>query len=371
MISWIQRTFQHHFRLIFAILLVGMVIPFIFTIGSTPGIGRAERKTASRVFFGHNLLSQEDYRTLILDTRISADLQYGQSVTQEQIQYYMYQRVAAQYLADQLHLPQPTAAEITDFIKRLHIFAGADGQFDVSRYDAFRNSLKSGSATSEADIARVIRDDARMGKLQRLMAGPGYVMPADVKELLVKADTTWTVSTATVDYSGFAPDISVSDIEMSKFFSDNIFRYTIAPRVSADCVQFPASMFMAGIAPTDAEVREYYDANPSLFPKPASAKAPAVKTDPAADFAAAQPQVRQALILELAKRGAVKAASDLAYSLYEGKVSRPALDAFLASHKLKLDSLAPFTRESGPVELGGSREVAEAAFALNTDRFYS
>ena len=57
MISWIQRTFQHHFRLIFAILLVGMVIPFIFTIGSTPGIGRADRSAAGRDFFGHNLLS--------------------------------------------------------------------------------------------------------------------------------------------------------------------------------------------------------------------------------------------------------------------------------------------------------------------------
>ena len=173
MISWIQRTFQHHFRLIFAVLLVGMVIPFIFTIGSTPGIGRAENRTAKREFFGHNLMSQSDYRILTEDARISADLQYGQSVTAEQIQYYMYQRVAAAYLADQLHLPQPSATEITDFIKRLRIFAGADGQFDVTRYDAFRSSLKGGSTITEADIARVIRDDVRMNRLQRLLAGPG------------------------------------------------------------------------------------------------------------------------------------------------------------------------------------------------------
>src|SRR5471032_913500 len=107
MISWIQRTFQHHFRLIFAILLIGMVIPFIFTIGSTPGIGRAEHKTATRDFFGHNLLAQGESQVLIMDTRISADLQYGQSVSPDQLQYYMYQRVAAQYLADRMHLPQP------------------------------------------------------------------------------------------------------------------------------------------------------------------------------------------------------------------------------------------------------------------------
>ena len=371
MISWIQRTFQHHFRLIFAILLIGMVIPFIFTIGSTPGIGRADRKTAKRDFFGHNLLSQAEDRALTEDARISADLQYGQSVTAEQIQYYVYQRVAAQYLADQLHVPQPSATEITDFIKHLRIFAGPDGQFDVTRYDTFRNSLKGGSVTTEADIARVIRDDVRMVKLQRFLAGPGYVTPGDVKEILLKGDTTWTLSLATVDYAAYSPEINLSEAEISKYYSDNIFRYTIAPQVVADCVRFPASQFTASVAPTDTEVREYYDTNPTLFPKPAAAKAVAAKADPAADFAAVQPQVRQALVLELARREAIKAASDLAYALYEGKVSRSSLDSFLAGRKVKPETLAPFTREAGPAELGGSNEVANAAFELNADRFYS
>jgi len=371
MISWIQRTFQHHFRLIFAVLLVGMVIPFIFTIGSTPGIGRAENKTAKREFFGHNLLSQADYRTLTEDARISADLQYGQSVTAEQIQYYMYQRVAAAALADELHLPQPTPSEITDFIKRLRIFAGPQGQFDVTRYDAFRSSLKGGSAVTEADIARVIRDDVRMNRLQRFLAGPGYVTPSDVKEVLVRADTTWTLSQATVDYASYSPDISLSETEINKFYTDNMFRYTIPPQVVADSVQFPAEDYMSGISPTEAQVREYYDANPSKFPKPAAAKGAPAKSDPAADYAAAQIQARLYLTLDMARQAAVKAASDLAYALYEGKVSRASLDAFLASRKLKVQSLAPFTREAGPAELGGSPQVSNAAFEMNADRFYS
>ena len=369
MISWIQRTFQHHFRLIFAVLLIGMVIPFIFTIGSTPGIGRAENRTAKREFFGHNLLSQADYRTLTEDARISADLQYGQSVTAEQIQDYLDQRVAAAYLADQLHIPPPSATDITDFIKRLRIFLGPDGQFDVTRYDAFRSSLKGDATITEGDIARVIRDDVRMNRLQRFLAGPGYVTPSDVKELLLKADTTWTLSQATVDYASFSPEIDISETALNKFYQDNIFRYTIAPRVAADCVVFKAADYVAGVAPTEAQVREYYDSNPGMFPKPA-AKAGA-KADPAADYAAVQPQVRQAAILEIARQSAVKAASDLAYALYEGKVARASLDAFLASRNLKLQSLAPFTREAGPAELGGAGPIANAAFELSADRFYS
>jgi peptidyl-prolyl cis-trans isomerase D len=373
MISWIQRTFQHHFRLIFAVLLIGMVIPFIFTIGSTPGVGRAERTTVSREFFGHNLLSQEQNRELMEDTRLSAELQYGTTnVSQEQLQYYMYQRVASLHLADQLHLPPPTTAEITEFIKRLRIFMGPDGKFDVTRYDAFRSSLKSGSGVTEADIARVISDDARINKVGHLIAGPGYVMPSDVKELLAKGDTQWTVSTATVDYASFAPEVRISDAEAAKFLADNPYRYTIPPKVSVDYVAFPASNYTAGIAPTAADVKDFYDSNPGRFPKPAPAKgAPAVKADAAADYAAVEPAVRAKLIDEIAKRAAVKAASDLAYSLYDGKVTRANVDAFLAAHGLKVESMAPFSAEDTPPEFGDSKEIASAAFDLNADRYYS
>jgi peptidyl-prolyl cis-trans isomerase D len=373
MISWIQRTFQHHFRLIFAVLLVGMIIPFIATIGSTPGVGRAEQKTAMRDFFGHNMMSPREVQALMEDTRLSAQLQYGMTnVSQDDLQTFLYQRTAAKHLADQVDLPPATTAEITEYIKHLRIFAGADGQFDVSRYDAFRNSLKVGSSVTEADIARVVSDDTRMYKIGRLLAGPGYAMPSDVKEILSKGDTLWTISTATVNYASFAPDLTLTDADITKFFSDNVFRYTIAPRVAVDYVQFPAAAFLGEVSPTDAEVREFYDSDPSRFPAPDAAKgAPVVKADPASTYASVQNTVRQALVAEMAKQKAVKAASDLAYGLYEGKVTRASLDAFLANRKLTPASLAPFSAESGPSELGGSKEIANAAFELNADRFYS
>ena len=89
------------------------------------------------------------------DTRLSAELQYTSNVSPEQLQYYMFQRVAAQHMADELHMPPPTSTTSRTSSRRLRIFAGPDGQFDVTRYDAFRNSLKraarvDGGATSLA-----------------------------------------------------------------------------------------------------------------------------------------------------------------------------------------------------------------------------
>jgi peptidyl-prolyl cis-trans isomerase D len=369
MISWIQRTFQRHFAIIFGIILVAMVIPFIFTIGSTPGIGRADHKTQGRDFFGHNLMAVADSARLATDAHLSAELQYGGNASAEQIQSYMLQRTAALHLADELHLPGPSQADITDFIKSLRIFAGADGQFDASHYDAFRSSFKAGAMVNEADIYRVISDDVRISRLQRLLAGPGYVLPSDVRTVVEKGDTQWTVATATADYATFDPDLAVSDAEVAKFFSDNTFRYTVGPRVVVDAVQFPAIDYLGQATATEEDVKAFYDANPGRFPAPAKGKV--AKSDPAADFAAVQPQVRQALLVEIAKRSAVKAASDLAYSLYEGKVTRDSLPAFLAAHHLRADSVAPFTAEAGPLELGGDRDLATAAFELNADRFYS
>jgi peptidyl-prolyl cis-trans isomerase D len=372
MISWIQRTFQRHFRSIFGILLAVTIISFIFTIGSTPGIGRADHREVSRDYFGHNLASREEVQRLIGDARLSAYLQYGPNVAADQLESYAFQRAAALHLADEMHIPAATSGEVTDFIKSLRIFSGPGGQFDVSRYDAFRSGLKSGGALSEADIARVIQEDARADKVQRLLAGPGYVLPGDVRSVILRADTLWTISTATVDYSAYDPGINPTDAELAKFFSENSFRYTVPPRVSVGYVDFPAAAFAAQTAPTDAEVKEYYDSHPGKFPRPPAGKTPSVKPDPAADFLAVQPQVRAALQLEREKRLAVKAASDLAYALYEGKVARGAsLDSFLAEHKLKAVGLAPFTRDAGPAELGAPREIANAAFALSADRFYS
>ena len=349
-----------------------MIVPFIFTIGSTPGIGRADRTAVTAEFFGHNMASRDESLRLGEDARLSAVLQGASQMSAEQLQFYEYQRIAALHFADAMHIPQAGEPEITDYIKGLRLFSGADGQFDVSRYDTFRASLNSASGVSEADIARVIADDVRANKVEKYLAGPGYVLPGDVREVLLRGDTSWTLSVASVDYGAFNPEIHLSDAELSKFFSDNSFRYTIAPRVSVECIEFPRSAYAAENVPTDSEVRQYYDANPGRFPAHANPKGPAPKADQAADFAAVAPEVRAALQAEKATRSAVKAASDVTYALYEGKVTLGAsLDSFLAERKLKAVSLAPFTHDAGPAELGGSREIANAAFELSGDRFYS
>ena len=61
--------------------------------------------------------------------------------------------------------------------------------------------------------------DVRADKVNKLIAGPGYVLPGDVKSQLARSDTTWTLSTASADYDSFAPALKPSDADLTKFFS--------------------------------------------------------------------------------------------------------------------------------------------------------
>lgn len=376
MISWIQKYLQHHFKVIFAILLAVTIISFIFTIGASPGIGRGDRQVRDRPFFGHNLSIAEDQQQIFGDANLSASLQMGAmgGLEQEQLQQYAYQRTAALWLADKWHIPAATSGEIKDAVMKLRMFAGPNGEFDAKAYATFRDNLKNNQrGASEGEIARVIGDDVRVEKVNQLIAGPGYVLARDVKAQLERADTTWTISTATVDYAGFKPEIKPTDAELTKFFEDNAFRYEIPPRVVASYVSFPSAQFVPEVKVTDADVRAYYDMNPARFPKPpevkpADAKTPPKPTTPDADFAAVRPQVQAALVLDHAQKLALKAASDLAVAIFEAKIKNDEqLNALLLSRKLQQQTLAPFTRESGPAELGHSPEIADEAFKLSND----
>lgn len=386
MISWIQRTFQHHFRIVFAVMLVLTIVSFIFIYSPSSGIGRGDTPDVkAQQYFDLNLASGTDQQKLLNDALLSINLQVGSSAGMDssQLQAYALRRYAALHVAAELHVPNPTPAELTDHLKSLPIFAGEDGKFDAARYSTFRLSLKSGTGgVSEATIARVLNDDWRAGVVQRLLGGPGYVQSREIETQLKYADTQWKIAYAVIDATAFKPTITPTEAALTKFFEDNLFRYEVPPQVRVHYAEFPATAFLSQVTVTDDETKAYYQANPSRFPKPAATTpaalaAPATPTpaDAAADFAAVKPQVETALRTEKAMRLAVREASNLTFALYDRKITAgDSLTKFLAEQKIALKAAAPFDRSAAPAEFGGSATAtvaAEEAFKLDAKRFSS
>jgi peptidyl-prolyl cis-trans isomerase D len=383
MISWIQRNFQRHFRTIFALILGVMIVSFIFTIGATPGIGRGDSRTRTKPFFGYNLESADDKHHIFGDAELSVYLQFGSrgiaeiSSNPQELQAYAYERTAKLALADQLHIPSaPPEDVLADYIKTLRGFADPNtGEFDPNQYNTFRTDqlwTKLDSQFITADVSRVLADDWRAEQIKKLLGGPGYVLPGDIKTQLARNDTQWTIAVASADYTKYAPSLAPTLADITKFFNANPGHYQIPDRVSVDYIAFPAADYVPQVNLTDADVRDYYDANPARFPNPAASK-PQAKPTPDSDFAIVRPQVEAALKLERAQRLAAQAASDVALALYNEKIDgvTPELDTFLAEHHLALKSAAPFSVDAPPAELGGSPEVANEAFRLGKDHFFS
>lgn len=367
MISWIQRTFQQHLRAVFAVLLGVIIISFVFTIGAQGGASSDARALVDRPFFGYNLGLQRDVEKLMGDGQISYQL--NPSYEYRSLETYALARGAALHLADQWGIPAASRTEIEAQVKTLRAFQGQDGQFDAKAYQTFRDNLKTNPrGMTEGDIARVVAADVRADKVRKLLGGPGYVLPSDIKTQLTEADTTWTLATATAKYDDFKPEIKPSDAELTTYFEQAGARYDVSPRVVVSAVEFPTANYAKQVAVTEADVRAYYDRNPSRFPKPATPP-PLVAAPAGDDFTAVRAKVEEALKSERAAQLAIKAASDFSLAIFESKATTAeAVEKFIASKGLTLKTLPPFARDAAPAELGGSMQAAQEAFKLTKDR---
>jgi peptidyl-prolyl cis-trans isomerase D len=373
MFTWIQRYFQRHFVIIFALILAAMAIPLVVVFAPSSGIGQGDHKVATRDVFGYNLGSQEDQARLFGDANLSATMQLGYAgISGEQLQAYALQRAAALQLANEWHIPASTKDEVADYIKTLRAFSTPEGSFDAKRYAGFVESLKSGSQIKQADVSRIFGDDVRAEKVRGILSGPGYVLDADVESQLKRIATTWNLDVATIAYDSYKPAINPTSDQLAKFFGENSFRYEISPRVSATYVSYPSSAYSSQITVTEDELRALFEADPARFTKP-SADGKSTTAATTADFVLVRSQVESALRLTKAQRLATKAASDLSLAIYESKLSNDptVLASFFAANRVKELPLQPFTQTDGPAELGGSAQVANAAFKLNAERFYS
>ena len=379
MISWIQKYFQKHFWLVFLAVLIAVGLPMIVVYSASgSGNGRDGIKVLERPFFDVNLANPEQARRIFSDGELSTYLRAGYAALQGgQLQQYALQRVAGKALAEELHLPVATPAEVARFVPTLRAFQNQQGQFDQTIYTRFADSLKAGGPFSIADVNRVLRDDVRLENLTKVLGGPGYVLPGDVKQQLTRIDSVWTVQVASLDYATFSPALSATEEALKKFHEDHSGKYEVPTRPRLSYVEFKSADFPPPTAPTESDLRAFYNANLSSFPVPADADkkdavVPATATD---NFPKVRAQVEVAIRNLASQRLAQEAANDLTVALFERKTTikaaSPELASFLAAQHRPTVALAPFAPDQPPADKAWLGNYAEAISRLSQERYYS
>ncbi|MBC7852189.1 MAG: hypothetical protein IAF94_02040 [Pirellulaceae bacterium] len=361
----------------FFLVLIAVGLPMIVIYSSSGGGGPgSDTKVLERPFFGVNLASQEQASRVFSDGELSAYLRAGYSALQGgQLQQYSLQRVAGLALADELHLPAASAAEVAKYVPTLRAFQNQEGQFDQSTYTRFADSLKAGSPVTTADVNRVLRDDVRLTALTKIVGGPGYVLPPEVRMQLSRADSVWTVQVASLDYTAFNPTINPSEETLRKFHEEYAFRYDVPARPRLSYIEFKASEFVPPGAPSEAELRAYYNNNIASFPVPAEAgksdaTLPATATD---HFPKVREQVEAAMRNLTSRRIASQAANELAAALFDRKLAAnsPELAAFLTNSGRAPVALPPFPPDLPPADKPWLASQAETLSRLSRERFFS
>jgi len=375
MISWIQKYFQKHFKFVFLLVLLAIGLPMVVIYSSSGGGHTENIKMLDRPFFGVNLDNPEHMRRISLDSELSVFLRVGYPALQAaQLKQYALQRVAGLALADQLHLPTPTPDQVSKYILTLRAFQNEQGQFDQSAYTRFSDSLKPGTGGATiADVNRVLRDDARLAEVAKLLGGPGYLQPVDVKLQLTRIDSTWTVQVAALDYASFSPTLNPTEEALKKFHADNAVRYDVPARPKVSIIELKAADFRPSINPTEEQLRAYYNANIASFPVPEADKKDAAGTTPVDNFPKVRAQVEAAIMSAASRRITSEAANQLTLALFERKftANSPELAQFLLAQRHPAVAIPAFSPARPPADRPWLANYGAALSRLSRERFFT
>ncbi len=377
MITWIQTRFQTGYKILFFVVLLVIIVAFVFTIGEAPGLGRGQPRGEAVDYFGYNLRSDRDLQELYRLAGISFYIQHGRDGG-ERLQPYALERVAYLQTGRDLGIPTPSTAELQNFVRSLDGFRGPDGRFDGRLYSEYLDNVEAHPRMSQDDVARVFEEDFIVEKVRALLSGPGYALPQAVRRDLARQRTEWTVELASLPLADLDVDVEPDDEDLRTFYEENDFRYEVPPHKVVSYVVFESDRYLdEAEAPSEAEMREYFERNRGDFSLPEEeipeADEQSDSDDEAGDaeprevtFDDVKDQVEAVLKRRAARRLAEQAASDFTFALFEGgfEMNSDELAAKIDEWELHRETLVPYPEGERPAIIRDSRP-------LNEDRFYS
>jgi peptidyl-prolyl cis-trans isomerase D len=233
MITWLQNATSKHHRIIFGFLLVVIVVSFVF-YGFA---GRGALSSGSSMYQGVDL-NDPSVRARFRDATFFAQMT-GQRMNENGL----VQRVAELSLADSLGIPSPSVVEIRRFANEMTTAPDGKSAEGLNKFVEFAaKQLNVSDDETRARFEAYIVDTWRIQKAISTLAGSGHATSSQIKRILDRERTNWTVDVATFSAAGFKPEIKVDDAKVKESFTVNIENYRLPPQVAVTAVTITPSV---------------------------------------------------------------------------------------------------------------------------------
>jgi peptidyl-prolyl cis-trans isomerase D len=241
MITWLQNATGKHHRLIFGFLLVVIVVSFVF-------YGFAGRGALSS---GAYMYQGVDLNDPAVRARFRDATFFAQMTGQRMDNNGLVQRVAELSLADGLGIPSPSDVEIRRIAREMTTSPDGKNADGLNKFLEFAaKQLNASDLETRARFETYIKDTWRIQKALSTLAGSGHATASQIKRILDRERTKWTVDVATFAAAGFKPDVKVDEAKVKEAFTANVENYRLPPQVAVTAVT---------IAPTAADTAPVSD----------------------------------------------------------------------------------------------------------------
>ncbi len=223
MITWLQSATSKHHRLIFGFLLVVVIGSFVFYGYGTRGALGANAQTYLGVDL-HNPNVQNRYRDSVIFSALSGRNNETQNIMQQ---------IAELHIADQLNIPTPFDEEVVRIATLLtQMGDGKSPAESLNRYiEVASRQLGVNDTETRARFENYIKDLWRINKAMSVLGGAGHASREQIKRILARERTVWTVDVATLKSDHFNPTITIDEAKAKAAFTANQESFRLPAKV--------------------------------------------------------------------------------------------------------------------------------------------
>lgn len=162
-----------------------------------------------------------------------------------------------------------TGEQIRSILSNVEIFQNADGQFDRELYAGY---LAQTNQSAQSLQARIVNEEAAQA-VNQLFDDTAFMTPKEAKTIAMLRNQSRDFDYFLIKTDQFAEAVSVSDEEISDYYTNNSDQFMTEEMVKVDYIELDAEQVADQINVSEQDALANYEENKERFEKPAQRQA--------------------------------------------------------------------------------------------------